>query len=178
MKYNVQMANGDSKLSTLTDPRYEFTGSSYLGVLFANRPSMLKDLKLSYASLEPLKRSAGSARRGREISNLSTADHEVLKLAYYQNGKFMLPTFSNKKVIMTINLPAVTKTMMKDGIKVVENQDGTFKVDFSDTKMLELYYNHVIKPEVDRAVNEKDGQLYFHSGLSKHLYDELSLIHI
>jgi hypothetical protein len=103
---------------------------------------------LSYLSLEALKKKWSDSQDNRKLNNLTTAEHEVTKLGFFQNKSgsvidnvarrqvsFFYPTMSDKTTMLAINALA-REFLLEDG-KVSK-------------KNFETLYDAVVTPEIKR----------------------------
>lgn len=110
--------------------------------------AMRNNFKLNYLSLEALKKAFTKSQDNRKLNNLTTAEHEVAKIAFFQNVSgdningedrrivdFFYPTMSDKTTMLTITSLA-RELKLENGEISLEN--------------LELLYNVLVVPEINR----------------------------
>jgi hypothetical protein len=110
--------------------------------------AMRNNFKLNYLSLEALKKAFTKSQDNRKLNNLTTAEHEVAKIAFFQNVSgdningedrrivdFFYPTMSDKTTMLTVTSLA-RELKLEDGEISLEN--------------LELLYNALVVPEINR----------------------------
>jgi len=110
--------------------------------------AMRNTFKLNYLSLEALKKAFTKSQDNRKLNNLTTAEHEVAKIAFFQNVSgdningedrrivdFFYPTMSDKTTMLTISSLARELTLENGEISL---------------KNLELLYDVLVTPEINR----------------------------
>jgi 8-oxo-dGTP diphosphatase len=105
-------------------------------------------LRIDYLSLEALKKAFTKSQDNRKLNNLTTAEHEVVKIGFFQNAakdefnketrravNFLYPTMSDKTTMLTV--AALSRELILE--------DGEIS-----TKNLETLYDAVVVPEINR----------------------------
>jgi hypothetical protein len=121
----------------------ELTSKDEIGSL------MKSTLSLNYLSLEALKKKFTKSQDNRKLNNLSTAEHEVAKTAFFFNNsgevidgerrrtvRFFYPTMSDKSTMLTIQSLSRELKLDEEGNISKEN--------------LELLYTATVLPEIKR----------------------------
>jgi ADP-ribose pyrophosphatase YjhB (NUDIX family) len=110
--------------------------------------AMRNNFRVNYLSLEALKKAFTKSQDNRKLNNLTTAEHEVAKIAFFQNVSgdningedrrivdFFYPTMSDKTSMLTISTLA-RKLVLENGQLSAQN--------------LELLYETLVTPEINR----------------------------
>ena len=110
--------------------------------------AMRNNFRVNYLSLEALKKAFTKSQDNRKLNNLTTAEHEVAKIAFFQNVSgdningedrrivdFFYPTMSDKTSMLTISTLA-RKLVLENGQLSSQN--------------LELLYETLVTPEINR----------------------------
>jgi ADP-ribose pyrophosphatase YjhB (NUDIX family) len=110
--------------------------------------AMRNNFRVNYLSLEALKKAFTKSQDNRKLNNLTTTEHEVAKIAFFQNVSgdtingedrrivdFFYPTMSDKTSMLTISTLA-RKLVLENGQLSSQN--------------LELLYETLVTPEINR----------------------------
>ena len=119
--------------------------------------TMRNTFRINYLSLEALKKAFTKSQDNRKLNNLTAAEHEVIKIAFFQNVSgdtlngedrravdFFYPTMSDKTTMLTIS--ALTRQLVLS--------DG----EISD-KNLETLYDTIVVPEINRIRDKQSDNI-------------------
>ena len=141
---NQELIEGLSKISFTKDSTWlgDLTNADTTGQL------MRDTFAVKYLSIEALKKAFTRSQDNKKLNNLTTAEHEVTKIAFFQNNSgeilngeqrrkvdFFYPTMSDKTTMLTISSLSREITLT----------DG----EISDASIA-LLYNTIVLPEINR----------------------------
>ena len=141
---NQELIEGLSKISFTKDSTWlgDLTNADTTGQL------MRDTFAVKYLSIEALKKAFTRSQDNKKLNNLTTAEHEVTKIAFFQNNSgeilngeqrrkvdFFYPTMSDKTTMLTISSLSREITLT----------DG----EISDASIA-LLYNAIVLPEINR----------------------------
>jgi 8-oxo-dGTP diphosphatase len=141
---NQELIEGLSKISFTKDSTWlgDLTNADTTGQL------MRDTFAVKYLSIEALKKAFTRSQDNKKLNNLTTAEHEVTKIAFFQNNSgeilngeqrrkvdFFYPTMSDKTTMLTISSLSREITLT----------DG----EISDASIA-LLYNALVLPEINR----------------------------
>lgn len=142
---NSKLIEDLQKISFTQDSLWleELTSNTEIGIATRN------NLKLSYLSLEALKKKYSPTQDNRKLNKLTTGEHEVAKTAFFFNTsgdnidgekrrvvRFFYPTMSDKSTMLTIS--ALSRELKL-------NEEGDLSED-----NLNLLFDSIVLPEIKR----------------------------
>lgn len=150
VKNEAEVLTGSREITLVNGIVYASDGQA----IFNKKGYFYNNFNYEYLSLEAVKKMRSSSKDGRELKNLSAAEHEFIKIGFFQKA-VKTQTKDGIRVAQMFYPTCSDKTTMFLVTNILHNTEFGLDKETLSTKTINALYDALVIPEINRMKNYK-----------------------